>query len=89
MEKAAQQIERLQDIVGRLPKTVDGVPVVPGMKLYDGIGHHYVDPWVVTGFKVGRNGELTCLFGENGSFDAICTQYYSTREAAEAARTKT
>ncbi len=28
------EIERLQAIVGKLPKTADGVPVVPGMRVY-------------------------------------------------------
>lgn len=35
-ENAAQarEIERLREIVDRLPKTADGVPIVPGMEVY-------------------------------------------------------
>lgn len=75
------------ELIDRLPKTADGVPIAPGMELFDGIGHHYIDPWKVTGFKVTKSGALACVFGENGAFDAICSRYFSTREAAEKSRT--
>ena len=32
--KQADEIERLQAIVDRLPKTADGVPIVPGMDVF-------------------------------------------------------
>lgn len=39
------EIERLRAIVGKLPKTADGVPVVPGLTLHDPIWID--DPFVV------------------------------------------
>jgi hypothetical protein len=85
-QQAADELERLQAIVDRLPKTADGVPITPGMVLYDSLDVRFNNPWTVTGFKVDRNGNLACVFGQNGSFDAICSGYYSTRESAEKAR---
>jgi len=34
LSDAADEIERLQAIIDKLPKTADGVPVVPGMTVY-------------------------------------------------------
>ena len=75
------KIERLQAIVDTLPKTADGVPIHPGMTLFDKDGFSDTK---VTGFQVSVSGELLCLYSPNG-FDAICSGYYSTREAAEKA----
>lgn len=70
-DAAVAEIERLHAIVERLPKTADGVPVVPEMALYwpgreYGYPYHammILDDW--TGFNAGS--------------------FYSTHEAAEAA----
>ena len=78
------EVERLRAIVDRLPKTEDGVHIVPGMTVYDRLGYRTGHESVVTGFQAGRGGELLCLYFEGG-FDAICTGYYSTREAASEA----
>jgi hypothetical protein len=80
----ADDRERLQAIVARLPTTEDGVPITPGMTLYDSCngGKHQI---TVTGFDTGQDGALSALFSRKG-FDAICSGYYSTREAAEKAR---
>jgi hypothetical protein len=54
------------------------VPITPGMTIWDSIG---VRPWEVTGVNT-RLGKLSCVYGPNGSFDEICSGYYSTPEAA-------
>jgi hypothetical protein len=69
-----EQIERLRAIVDRLPKTADGVPVVPGMTAFalmpttDGTGKCI---YPVEMYAIQAGGKYTAL--------------YSTREAAEAA----
>jgi hypothetical protein len=84
VEHLAEALVASRKIVSRLPKTADGVPITPGMTLWDKIGGH---KWNVTGFNT-RDGKLCCLY-EAGGFDAICSGYYSTREAAEAAGKET
>lgn len=73
------EIERLQAIVDRLPKTADGVPIVPGDVL------HFMD--------VSMQTVLCWQLPENPRGDEIavanCCPFsgtYSTREAAEQAR---
>ena len=82
MSEAADEIERLQADVAKLPKTKDGVPIIPLMTVYrpDGSGSVKTIPvdtisldnrvWYLQRFRVhlGRPGDC-----------------YSTREAAEAA----
>jgi len=76
----ADDRERLQAIVARLPTTEDGVPITPGLVVYHRLGSE----WPVTGFNT-IDGRLSCLYADKG-FDAICSGYYSSREAAEKAR---
>ncbi len=73
-------------IVDKLPKTADGVPVVPGMTVWvvgdygDGRSIHEFVVWCLshrTGDDGGTTGSTFC-WGHGDS--------YSTREAAEAAR---
>lgn len=73
--------ERLQAIVDKLPKTADGVPVVPEMPLYmpgsNTVGE--VNPMTVNDGYSWPNA--------NGSSPASrLDDCYSTREAAEAAK---
>jgi len=73
---ATKRIVALQAIVDGLPKTADGVPVVPGMHLYEPKG----DTWweyvtVSTGSVRSRVGNVW----------QPARHFYSTREAAEAA----
>jgi hypothetical protein len=71
---AVREIARLQAIVDKLPKTADDVPVVPGMELW--APAHMA--WDV---RQGREPRASL------SDDVVHTkEYYSTREAAEAAR---
>lgn len=79
--KQSKEIARLRTLEAALPKTADGVAIVPGMTIYD---RWLPEGWLVTGFDT-TDGRLTCLYTKQG-FDAICSGYYSTREAAEAAR---
>ena len=74
------EIARLQSIVDALPKTADGVTMVPGMTIWT----DYDRGREVTGFEV-RNGILTCVEYTDG-FDKCCGRYYSTCEAAQEAR---
>jgi hypothetical protein len=74
VEEAATEIERLQAIVARLPKTADDVPMVPGMTLWN----HYN----------GKVSRIPCLDFISSNAPTRCCwdgKYYSTREAAEKA----
>ena len=70
--KALDELERLRAIVDKLPKTADGVPVVPGLD----------NVWVKNGPNVRPSESMTTwrLLQVRRSY---C---YSTREAAEAAK---
>ena len=78
--QAADVIERLQAIVGRLPKTADGVSIVPGDVL-----HHVLDDvhWQAVA--------VLCLSesDDQGAPLSLLTfdRWFSTNEAAEKART--
>ena len=74
---AAKELERLHAIVGKLPKTADGVPVTADMTLW------YVNPnGVVPTTSFTFDDICECLIDGNGP------KLYSTREAAEAAKSK-
>lgn len=80
--EAADEIERLRAIVGRLPKTADGVPVVSGDKVY--WFSHY-DPSKPILELTFRNGQSASLHNPYRESHHVC-RCYSTRAAAEAAR---
>ena len=69
-ERVAVHIAELEAIVDKLPKTADGVPVVPGMEL-----------WFVNEHGKASMGVTTPTFGQ-------VSRFYSTREAALAAKEK-
>ena len=75
---------RVADIEGKLPKTADGVPVVPGMNVYtnrinnDGT---WPDPYA------GRLPQQFAVF-DGVDWSRLPSQCYSTKEAAEVARKK-
>lgn len=84
-DAVAVEIERLQAIVNKLPVTKDGVPVVPGTDCV----------WIDTGVvglrasgDIDRNGWAS--FGDNYGCcrSRRTTECYSTREAAEQARSQ-
>ena len=72
------EVNQLRSIVDKLPKTVDGVPVVPGMSLW------------LPGYK--WSGEANCITvndaadwpGASAENSCRIEQCYSTREVAEA-----
>ena len=64
------EIERLQIIVDKLPTTADGVPIVPGQRVY---------------FRCGTcDGAVESMIPINSVSDHMSKTFYSTREAAEA-----
>ena len=80
LEELADEIERLQAIIDKLPKTADGVPVVPGMRLWSS----YNNGRDVTGFST-CDGRLVEIIFKDG-FDRCTWAHYSTREAVQKAR---
>lgn len=80
------EIERLQAIVDRLPKTADGVPIAPGDRLYDGVGHLISSHVTVTGYQVRSDGTLSVLYFGRGFDAACCGSYYHDPDKALAAR---
>ena len=72
-DRAAAEIEGLRAIVGKLPRTADGVPVVPGMDCwYRSCGGR------VTNFPVEDWSDIATDWDDYGR------RFYSTREAAKA-----
>jgi len=71
---ARAELARLRDVVDKLPKTADGVPVVPGMTLWCPSMEH------------GPRSQTTIIEPE---FRCELLSRYSTREAAEAAKETT
>jgi hypothetical protein len=69
------EVVRLRAIVGKLPKTADGEPVVPGMKL-----------WIVNSSNEAVETEPLLLGDSEGWLQDYEMEVYSTREAAEAAK---
>lgn len=76
------ELAALEAIVEKLPKTADGVPVVPGMKVW-GVIDGEVPMFTV---EIVRVDEIVG-HSERGSwgFNQSTFQCYSTRSAAEAA----
>lgn len=97
IDEAVAELDRLHAIVERLPKTADGVPVVPGMKVY-AIGRHGdIEFFIVaSSHQWDRMNQLMAsdytafAVNESGepirSFSADVDCCYSTREAALAAK---
>jgi hypothetical protein len=89
---AADRLEELERVVGKLPKTADGVPVVPGDQVWHPL-HIGKRPCTVFG---GENWpteyEVTIILGigednfVNRSDTVSVTECYSSREAALAAQ---
>jgi hypothetical protein len=81
LRAAADRIEELEAIVEKLPKTADGVIVVPGMQ---GV---WISPHQVTaGIRECFGGLEAEYDGDNGPEHMPFDQTYSTRAAAEAAK---
>lgn len=86
---AADELDRLSAIVSRLPATADGVPVVPGMTLWQAFDYgdgNRSEPFElppITGFAT-HDGEISALYWAKGFCTAIGT-FYSTAQAAKGA----
>jgi hypothetical protein len=85
---AADRLEELERVVGKLPKTADGVPVVPGDLVWHPL-HIGKRPCTVFGGENDpREYEVTIILGMgkdnfvNKSDTVSATECYSTREAA-------
>jgi len=86
--EASDLLDRLEDdvlslraIVAKLPKTADGVPVVPGMKLWE-INKHNGGIHSFTAFWIGKDDFALSELGRRCHVSCL----YSTREAAEKAK---
>jgi hypothetical protein len=85
LDAYAAEVKRLEGIVGRLPKTVDGVTVVP----------FYDDVWIVLGGQVEccrvsgcetNRGWVAKLWRWDEDRTVLVCDCYSTRADAEAAK---
>jgi len=73
------EIEKLQAIVARLPKTADGVPVVPGMDVW----FTSPSPHCALVYQIRMDGEIATNFHGSLYKTVQATEVYSTRKAAE------
>ena len=87
VSKLEKDNAQLQAIVDRLPKTTDGVPIAKGTIIYQAAGVHTMLEHEVSGWQFADDGSLKILMFGRG-WTAFCDGWYSTREAAEAARTE-
>lgn len=82
--EAADALMRLKMIVDHLPETADGVPIVPGMMLWNHNGQ--------VGFRVhtfgGDNGKGGCFWYSSIGDCAVYEPVYSTCDAAKAAHNR-
>jgi butyrate kinase len=78
INKLKAEIESLRKIVDMLPKTADGVPIHPGMKVY--VQHHGA-PLAVVVETTGRNVELVNNPWGSGTMSPE-RYFYSTPEGA-------
>lgn len=89
LNAAADELDRLHAIVERLPKTADGVVVVPGMTVYEVRASRPGEPYEMRDFRTTTPDEqgYSTFHWETG-YSAIgrLDRCYSTREAAEAAK---
>lgn len=81
--QAADEIERLQAIVNRLPKDAEGNPVTPECELVATHYQHICQPRRVCEIRAGGWRFYGSSWYEQGDKNRLC---YRTREAAEAAR---
>lgn len=82
-----RQIAALKAIVDKLPRTADGVPITPGMEVWQ------IDPSGFINAPPGSDSSdqnprpWSCKFKMEGNcFWVVSLPVYSTREAAEAAK---
>ena len=84
----AEEIDRLQAIVDKLPVTANGVPVVPGMTLYEPLIKPCRGTIVLKEYPSADAVEKRGMVRRHGyerGWIAEASKCYSTREAANAA----
>lgn len=86
----AGEVERLREVVAKLPKTADGVPIAPGMKLW----FKFTTGGIVSGQAWNRKNRIHAEYDEpidlgggnmTSDSDPDVRVIYSTRAAAESA----
>jgi hypothetical protein len=73
------EVKRLRKIVGKLPKTADGVPALIGMTFY-----YHSPAGIIETEVINDWGELAGMF--TSDLDEFQARLYSSRKAAEAGR---
>lgn len=79
-EMQRKTIDRLQEIVDRLPKTADGVPITPWMPVW------IICSSGIASVRISWVSADQSRVGTNSGWSAKPSDCYSTREAAEKAR---
>lgn len=78
-----EEVGKLKAIVDKLHRTVDGVPIVPGMTVHElRVGRS----WKVRGIVVDDGGEWASLYGTDKGFVRVTLDdLYASRDARDAA----
>lgn len=86
--RALARVEELEAIVAKLPKTADGVPIVPGMFLYELKDGKAVamESMPCCGFDIAANGRVHLFFQVRKDMERDLIGIYSTEAAALAAK---
>lgn len=84
-----RDIAELEATLAKLPRTSDGVPIVPGMDLYEVKGGKVLpmNDMPLCGFDITCNGRVN-LFFHDRDMERDLVNVYSTRSAAEAKESK-
>lgn len=82
------EVKRLREIVGKLPKTADGVPVAPGMELFHCCGKRLSNAMFFQSACYFGDNPQKCFHDDNSGARRIAEwcDVYSTRESAQAAK---
>lgn len=84
------EVERLETTIAKIPKTKDGVPLYPGMKVWWRLYHH--SPWIERTIRCVKllpwdddDERVHVEFTEayRSVIGALCSEVYSTLEAAK------
>lgn len=83
LRRMKARLDALQAVVDKLPKTADGVPVVPGMTCWR--LHDYVGPLDGHVVAIRNNSPRITLAGQGQTVSFPTREVFSTRALAEAA----
>lgn len=90
-ESLRAERDRLAAVVDRLPKTADGVPIVPGMTVWVEavpVASGTVQHVTVTGCEVVRSNSIVWYEGAGSQSGVYPRSVYSTADAARSAATR-